>query len=591
MIAQLIRQDPAFRRLPFWMVMATVWATAAAGMIGWITVRRAPVGAEMLTALIWFVVVLYLVFGEIGTRTSSFNLSLPISGRDLWLAHVIAVTASGFVVLAIAVGMTTGSLVLIGRLFDELLQVKTLVALGGLLAAALLLAIGIIHMFRPAAQEVPMSLRRAGWSLLASGVPLALVLLLRPLGAFGLVVILGLAAATFVYAARAIPNSLSVPVERRRVPTDTGPGSWVTTQQGAGLWLALRVVHGVTTCAKKPVAIWFVGVFLLFLGFWVSGIDTRWSSSSQRFALPFMIVYTMMALIVMPIGGLGMIDWLPWSRRRSLALITLPMFMIVALGYGAGRVTDTIMGTSDKEVLCFVDDRDSGDKRFCVLLSECRIAWNGNVPEITSPWGEAHEPWNKPVVKGLPVRMYFPYDVPRGSSPEFAALQISRATSGVFGADIPPEEIQERYFVGKETMLTLQADYPELRRVGRAVYFPGIMGAVVILWSLLTAAYMRWMRAGVSEKKRKAMGFVFIALPMLMWVLDFVLEASAASEIAVRNAFIINLARSAGTTFIGTVTVWIAWAVIALAAYRLAERRFEKAEFGIQASAAQCNWV
>jgi len=590
MIAQLVRQDPAFRRLPFWVLMALVWATAATGVIAWITARHGPVDLELLALLIWFSVALYLVFGEISTRTNSFNLSLPISARELWLSHLIAVGLTGIAVLAISAGVTIATLFLIGKLIEGWqIDAESLAVLGGLLLAGLILAVGIVHAFRPDAQNVPLSFRRVGWSLMAAVVPLVLAFMLRPLGTFGVVIVFGLAAAMFAYVFRAIPETLSAPTETRRASAPieaTEPVSWSKTERHAGVWLSLRVVHGVTTFAKKPVAIWLVMPFLLFLGFWVSGIDARASSNTQRFAYPFMIVYVMMALTTMPLHGLGVIDWLPWSRRRTLALITLPFFLCVATGYGIGHVTNAILGdgTGDKELLCFVKDRESGESRFCRLPSTFEIAWDGKVPEITTSSGEVHTLWSKPVVKRLPIRMYYPYDVPPGSSIDFTALQISRAAAAVYNTDIPPDEIRTRYLEmdGSTPALTLQADYPALRQAGHALYFPGIMAMVVVLWSLLTAAYIHWLRGGVSEEKRKIMGVVFIAIPMLLWIFDFVLEATELSEIAIRNAFINNLARSAGETPAGVVAVWVGSALLAWGAYRLVERRFERAELSMK---------
>jgi len=86
MIARLVRQDAAFRRLPLWVLVALGCTSAAVSMIAWITARRGPVGLELLAALIWFSIALYLVFGDVGTRTNRFNLALPVSARELWLA-------------------------------------------------------------------------------------------------------------------------------------------------------------------------------------------------------------------------------------------------------------------------------------------------------------------------------------------------------------------------------------------------------------------------------------------------------------------------------------------------------------------------
>jgi hypothetical protein len=598
MIAQLIRQDPAFRRLPLWVLVAMGCTSAAVTVIAWITARRGPVGLELLAALSWLSIALYLVFGDIGTRTNRFNLSLPVSARELWLSHFIAVGLTGMIILAMSAVVTTGSLILMRKIVGGWQgEPGALAVLGSLLAAGLLFAVGIIHAFRPDAQEVPLSLRRAGWSLVAAAVPLGLALVLRPLGALGVAIVLGLAAATFLHVFRAIPEALSVPTEAQRAsaaaPSDaTGPASWATTQRPTGLWFALRVVHGVTTCAKKPVAIWIVTPFLLFLGFWESGIDARWISSTQRFAYPFMIVYVVMVVTTLSLARLGAIDWLPWCRRRTLALLVMPLLLCVAAGYGVGRITDTVLGerADGRELLCFVEDRESGEPRLCVLWSACEISWSGKPSDLTAPWGEAHEPWSEPVVRGLPVRVYFPYEVPPGSSVDFAALQISRAAGALFGADIPPDEIRSRYLeadVDGSTLpgtpaLTLQADYPELRRVGRGVYFPWIMAMIVVLWSLLTAGYIHWLRAGVSERKRKIVGGLFVAVPMLLWVLDFVLTVTEVSEIPIRNAFIFNLSRSAGETPAGVAVVWVGSALVGWAAYRLVERRFERAELSMK---------
>lgn len=601
MIATLIRQDAAFRRLPFWVLMAMVWAGVASGVIAWATVRGGPLDLDLLALIVWFSVALYLVFGEIGTRTSAFNLSLPISTRVLWLAHVVAVGLTAVTVLLISAGVTTAALLLTGKLVAGWhIESHQLGVLGAYLFAALVLAIGIVHAYRPDALEVPLSLRRAGWSLAAAVVPLLVAALLRPLGPAGAVLVLGVAAALLIYLFRAVPGALFVPIEARRAvavdpAAEAVPLSWEATRRPPTLWLSMKIVHGVTTCAKKPVAMFFVIPFLVFLGFWVSGIDGRWMSNTQRFAYPLMIVYTMMAVTTMPLTGLGAVEWLPWSRRRTFALMTIPLLLAAAIGYGIGWVTNGILGEKQDELLCYVTDRASGEPRLCIVLGACEISWSGDVPEVAAPWGEAHVPWSKPVVKGLPIRMYFPYDVPPGSSADFAALQISRAAGVIYGADIPAADIRARYLEatddGSAPTLSLQKDYPDLRRGSRGVYFPWIMAEVVVLWSLLTAGYAQWLRGGVSDKKRKVAAVFAIAVPMVLWVLDFVLEVTGLAEISVRNAFIMNLSRRAAETPLGVLIVWAASALIAWAAYRLVERRFERAELSLQPIAGRgCTW-
>jgi hypothetical protein len=61
------------------------------------------------------------------------------------------------------------------------------------------------------------------------------------------------------------------------------------------------------------------------------------------------------------------------------------------------------------------------------------------------------------------------------------------------------------------------------------------------------------------------------------------------SEIAVRNAFFTNLAQTASETPFGVVGVWAGSALVAWAAYRLVERRFEQAELNMKPIAGHCH--
>lgn len=584
MIAQLVRQDAAFRRLPFWVLMAMVWAGVAAGMSAWITANRGPISIEMLGVLSWTAVVLYLVFGEVRTRAHRFNLALPISAKELWIAHIVAVSLTGLVILAISAVVTGGSLILMGKLVDATpMEPQPLSILGGLLVAALLLGVAILHAFRPDTQEVPVSRSSVVWSLAAAAIPLGLLRALQPLGFGGVTIVLALAVTALAYGYRSIPDTFSVPtgIPRGGAATPSGAGAWETPRASAGLWFSLRVVHGLTTCAKKPIAALMIVPVMLLLGFVSSGVIND-RGDDQRFAYPLMVVYVMMAITTFPLNRLGSIDWLPWSRRRTLALLVLPGFALFVAGYGAGVITEAFHSNAGgREALCFVKDRESSEPHFCVALRACEIAWSGNVPEITSPEGKTFTPWNKPVVEGLPARVYFPYDIPAGASQGFAASQISAAAAAIYGVDIPAADIASRYLKDVESggvpKLTLQADYPDLRRRD-GVYFPWITAFIVVFWALLTTGYVHWLRGGVSEGMRKVMGVVFLAIPMALWILDFVMEATGFSEIAVRNAFIMNLVQGASSSTAGVVTTWLVCAAATWSSYRLIERRVEGAE-------------
>jgi len=595
MIAQLIRQDAAFRRIPIWAAVALVQVGVAAGVIAWTTVNGGDVGFRLLAALIWAAVALYLMFGDIGTRTNRFNLALPVAARQLWLSHFIAVGLAGVVVLAISAVIAIGAMAAQRKLYGGgPLEVGQVVVLGGLLVAALFLAVAIVHAFRPHAQEVPLSLRRLGWSFLAAVVPLGLALLLMPLGLIGVPVLLALAGVTFYALFRSIPEALSVPSAQKpfaEADEDAAatPEQWSAATPDTNLWMSLRTIHGVSTCAKKPFVMWVMIPFLILLALLISGIDAR--PRSARFSYPLMIVYVVMVVTALSVARLGVIDWLPWSRRRTFALLTIPLFLALAVGYGAGVILNdagiSVLGKSD--VLCLEQNRHSGNYYLCVVSAASRISWSGSPPDVTTPWGETREPWNRPLIKGLPMRAYYPYSVHSGSTPEFAALQINRAVENLYGTTIPPDEIQSRYLREREDGsvapagegLSLVADYG-LRIEGGGVYFPWMMAGMGAMWSLLMAGYMSWLRSGVSQRKRKFLVWVFIAVPMLFWILDMFLEAFELSTVMARNTFFIEFARWAGSTPAATVAVWVGSALVAWGTYRLAERRFERAELNME---------
>lgn len=591
MIVQLVRQDPVFRRLPVWAAIALVQVGVAAAVLAWTTSRGTSMGLAAAAALIWFPVTLFLIFGEIGTRASQFHLALPLAARQLWLSHLVAVGLTGVAVLAIAATLTTSVLVLQRRLVDgELIGVGTMVVGGGLLVAGLIFAVVLLNAFRPGAQEVPLSVRRVGWSLLAAVASGGTALVLWPLGPAGIVVLVVLAAIVFASVYRRVPVALALPERARHAaaPEVAVPGSvgeWRVATEGFGLLMSLRTVHGVSTCAKKSFVLWIVVPFIVFLSFLMS-VDTR--PSSDRFGYPFMLVYVIMVVTAISVVRLGVIDWMPWSRRRTYALMTLPFLLSVAVGYGAGTVAQS-MGVrifGGGELLCMSKNRSTGEYYLCIVPAASRLSWSGSPPEITTPWGETREPYSRPVIRGLAPRAYFPYSVHSGSSPEFAALQISRAVEDLFGATIPPDEIQSRYLRERaggtvapvETGLTIQADYPELRLAGAGVYFPWLMAAVVALWGLLMAGFMVFLRGGVSARRRKVLTWVFIALPMVLWILNMYLEVFGISTTTARNTFFIALSRAADRTVAGTVSVWVGSALIAWGAYWLSQRRFERAE-------------
>ena len=81
-----------------------------------------------------------------------------------------------------------------------------------------------------------------------------------------------------------------------------------------------------------------------------------------------------------------------------------------------------------------------------VPYANLEIAWDGEVPELTSPWGEHHPASSSPLFRGSKATLYSPFNSPDEGSAAFEAHLTSRAIESVHGISIPPEEVQERYF-------------------------------------------------------------------------------------------------------------------------------------------------
>jgi len=195
-----------------------------------------------------------------------------------------------------------------------------------------------------------------------------------------------------------------------------------------------------------------------------------WSDWEEGVQLTYVILtaYMLFSYIWAPMSQLYLIDALPIRRRHLFALITLPSFVALLLGYGAGRVGFSFVD-SGRPLIAY--DRTEWP-RLCppnrathpllrVPGEFCRIAWDGRPPDITAPWGESHAALNFPVFKGSRAVVYSPFHTPEGCSQDFAAWQIGRAVEAVYGKSLPLGEVKERYLAGGG--IDMRQDHAEWR--------------------------------------------------------------------------------------------------------------------------------
>ena len=107
----LLRQNPALRSLPRWLGVSGLTAAVLMNVLLLEAMMDKRIASQMLVVgVVWLAVTIYLVFGEVRTRCTPFNMALPIPTRKLWLSHLVAVALSGVAILAATAGPIAGVL-------------------------------------------------------------------------------------------------------------------------------------------------------------------------------------------------------------------------------------------------------------------------------------------------------------------------------------------------------------------------------------------------------------------------------------------------------------------------------------------------
>jgi hypothetical protein len=475
--------------------------------------------------------------------------------------------------------------------------------MGGLgihLIAGLILAVVLLQHPLPPQHKVPRTTERVVLSIAVMAAVLGLAVTLNRVSPWTASITLVLAAALGAYRFRSVPETFLL-------AADDTPGEVQEREEIRREWEALgtagrsgglayrwfldaTIWRSLLVGIKLKQAPWFSYPFLLFFGAFMSGLDGRWIEDSLRFNYVWMAAYMLMAFTMHPPKQIYLIDGLPISRRRILDVMTLPLMVVLLVGYGVGSVT---LGYLDRahpkqmDVVHLIKSREDGNYYIRVPFRALRVAWDGHVPENVAPWGEAHKAWTGKPLVFLPVKLYSPYSTPPGSSIDFVAWQLSRAVEAVYGAQIAPDEIKGRYLRertdgGAELIpdkLHLEADYPYLRPIRKpGPVLPVVMGLSFAIWMLALAVYFQAFRAGISNARRMMTAFGVLALMMLGWLAVVFGPIVRRISGGYFNGGLTAALRQAGESPVATAAVWITMIAVSLASYRLALWRFRNAE-------------
>lgn len=585
MIGSRMLRDDALWMLPVFAVNAAVVSSVFLGVLALKAQKvGAPATPGWLFGVVWIGVAWYLAFGRTRTRAAGIDLVLPLPARRMWVGHVLAVLAGGMVVAAGPL------LVLLGwsRAFRSMtphpygIGADTLVVW---LAAGLMLAVVLLEAVRPRLARRPARGRWRAWvAVVTLGVPVLVVELAR-LGPGWLLIVPLAVAFVGVAVYRAIPDGFTeVPrdavAERPRVAArdaNVAVSGWRTSP-------AMVVLRIVAIGSKE----WMFMPFMFLIGAVIgggigwAGLEGRWFEN--RFSLVPMILYMLMAGIPLRLMSVHRLDALPISRRFVFMMSLLPSFVVLLIGYGIGAL-GAHRFEPRHEAVTLVEGRN----RLVVLSPPgmMRIAWNGVPPAATAPWGETQDPGGVPVVRGLRPVAYSPYRTPEGSSPDYVAWQAGRALSDAYGTPVSWREVRERYITvrpdGTPAVaaggLTWFADHPGLAPHDRGPVLALVLVAGLMPFLFVFGLFLRFFRAGHSERRRIVVYWVLVALVFAVWLTPFFTDILGLvwEGVATGGPFAIVTAW-AGASAARTAWTWIVAVLGVATGWWFAERAFRRME-------------
>ncbi len=587
MIPAGIRYDDAWRRFPAWGVVLILNAGVFTGLLTTIALgRRESVSPIAMVLLGWFTFALYLGVGAGRSRCRAFDLALPISARRIWLAHLAAIALAGTILVASCVAMAALPSSLGGGPDP---RAPGLGGLALLLESGMLLAAVLLQRPAPSLARIPVTPGNVAWDAAVLFGVLGLMIALGSSGPAVALLLLLLAGAALAWGYRSVPRAFVI------VPRNGGSAAravaGVHYPEKAGSapgrldwrdWLA--ILRCLSCGAKELAAYPFIVGFGLFLGgalsIWKDEADLR----DLRYVYIPLATYMLFSFVLPRLARLQGLDPLPLSRRRLFAGLVLPGALVFLTAWSFGALVEARYGVRT-ELVDFVQDEKKGSWSVRVPLGLHEFAWDGRVPDVTSPWGESHPAERTPLFRGSRAAIGSPYDAPAGSSAGFVALQLSRAAEAAYGLSLPPGEIERRWLearpdgtvAGRYKSLPIRAEHPGLfPRTGPVV--PVLMALAIVPWLLLVAALFRGYRATIPDGARKAIYWSSLALlisPMLLQVIALV--AGFSRPWLLRAFFEIPLGKLAGSAA-WTAAAWAAGVLLVLAAYRLAERQFRRME-------------
>jgi len=492
MIGHLVRHHPLLDGMPKLMGMAFASASIAGNVLVFRVLRHGEDATQFEGSLVWFeVVLLLLAAGGLllkgaEARSSTWYLGLPIPAQKLWRSHFLVVMACLMVLILLQWGVVVGFVFLMEALVERPIVAKSIL-LQSVIAPSLMgiFVAGALASYKPHLADLSQS---AGYKRFKEILPLAAGALLVGLSFLppvaGLVPVVG----AMVLARRAC----------RQLPATLAFGEGVTDGAGgkAGRsWDSLGTLTRPYSTRRWTVSLGFInqlfkipypyivglGIFVAFFTAMMAGLSAVGGDTTRDFVRLNhygLAVYLLLAMAGEFTQRLHKVDAMPIDRRLLLAYLVVPMAVSVIVGYAGSRA--------------WITYRDIPEERVYLQDEE------GKYGVVVSPGFQ---------------------QVDRDStSREYLARQMSLAVREVYGVDIAPEELDERYLQLDEEGqafvphkgFTVAADYGLKPRSGGPVA-PLILGPLFVAWFLIMGWFFRLHRQTRSTSRSKVIWGLFMA--------------------------------------------------------------------------------
>ena len=573
-----------------WLVLILATSTLWLGIMGY------RLGGELLTipwlqiAWIWIAPALYVVFGPHTERAREFALTLPLTTRTIWNAHVAALLLTSGLMVGLTLAVVQLSLHGLYALLGPLLRPADSPA-GPLLnfwmhgLAWWLLLAAMVLGDQPGVARIPRDRRWLGRQLIKLALAFAGLLGLGLLGPAAAVVPVVGAGILLARAYRNLPPAWSFaprePQPRQRPGRVGALTSTIPWWRRRPTWLVI-----VQTTSKHPVLLLVAAAALLFLGF----VQSSWTATTDGgehlgvFMIP-MVSYCLMALAGAPLLKLGVFDHLPLSRDQLLSYLIAPQLVLLLAGLVGGEIlapSSEVKG----DWLTWSNEADTYGLRMMPRFFV--VAW-GEPPENVGPDGAVSTPpsdWRPLGTRG-PV-LYKPFHTPPGSSLEFCAWQLERASEHIYGQTVAAAEFRDRYLTEnpdgvvswRANAPTLREDHPELtpRRL------PGLLPLQVLLglalFQIAFRLHLGTFRPRVRDKVRVVSFVGLLAALMVIYLAPFLLSMAGLGDPSGLNILVLAVSdQLVAVTPGGVAGMWLVVITVLAAGHWLVLHGFRRAEW------------